>query len=363
MSIHGDQLLMARHTGVFLSELAERLGSLHLMQYALDQQDLSDLGGLCELDLGNHPHLTARCIQYRVQHPLLKHLDRLTIYSAIWADMRHRQWAYFFLPGRLPAYGAYLCLRRGIPYGVYVRGIVNLENRWTRRILAGAKVVICNNGFQAHQLQSLASRVEIAAPMMDIGPKDMQSPRGIRRDGPLTLLFVGRASQEKGLPELLQAMEALVAEGLDLHLVVVGSGPLSDPGLLPAALRQRVRMAGFIADKALLAQEYQQADIFVLPSHTEGFPRVLYEAMTFALPVVTTFVGGVRSIMKPDANCLEMKVGDATGLAELLRSLFDRPSLCRDLSQASLETMRAFYGSGIQSHADQVLRIMGKRDE
>lgn len=363
MSLHDGQLLMARHTGFFLSELSERLGSLHLMQYALDQRDLSDLGGLCELDLGNHAHLTATCVHYRVQHPLLKHLDRLKMYRALWVGLRRRDWAYFFLPGRLPAYGAYLCLKRGIPYGVYVRGVVQHEDPWMRRILAGAQLIVCNNKFQARQLESLAARMEIAAPMMEIGPQDLQGPREIRGEGPLSLLFVGRASREKGLPELLQALDAVVREGLDLRLVVVGSGPLDDPGLLPASLRGRVRMAGFVADKAQLVREYQQADLFVLPSHTEGFPRVLYEAMTFALPVVTTFVGGVSSIMEAGVNCLRMEVGDAAGLAGLLRRLAGDPSLRRDLSQASLATMRSFYESGVPSHAELVLRIMGPQHE
>jgi glycosyltransferase involved in cell wall biosynthesis len=361
MSTRDGRLLMARHTGVFLDELGRALGSLHLLQYALDHEDFSDLGGLCDLELSAHPWLTAHCVAYRARHPLWRHVDRARMYAALLAELDRRPWAYHFLPGRLPSFAALVCRRRRIPYGLYVRGIVDPRQPLTRRILADAAVTVCNNAVQAAQLADFAPRVETVAPMMGVSAVDLLPERTQHRNGPLTALFVGRASREKGFPELLRALELLAGEGRELRLAVVGSGPLADPRLLPAALRDRVRFAGFVAEKEQLAAEYLAADLFVLPSHSEGFPRVLYEAMTYALPVVTTFVGGVGSLMRDGGNCLRVEVGDAEGLARTLRRLADQPELRQALGRASLATMRAFYASGLPTHAQLVLRTLGRR--
>jgi glycosyltransferase involved in cell wall biosynthesis len=109
------------------------------------------------------------------------------------------------------------------------------------------------------------------------------------------LLSVGRFSSEKGHSDLIVAMKQIVQEFTEAPVrhVLVGDG-LEREHLERAAEAAGVRhcfvFAGHHQDVQLF---YAMADIFVLPSHSEGSPNVLLEAMSAGLPVVGTEVGGV----------------------------------------------------------------------
>jgi glycosyltransferase involved in cell wall biosynthesis len=104
------------------------------------------------------------------------------------------------------------------------------------------------------------------------------------RQGRVRILFVGRLSIQKGLPWLLAAAR-LLAETADIHLV----GPIDDeaPGFLAAAPPNVVVRGPLM--RADLPREYDQADIFCLPSLEEGgVPLTLLQAMASGLPSVVT---------------------------------------------------------------------------
>lgn len=109
------------------------------------------------------------------------------------------------------------------------------------------------------------------------------------------LLFLGRVSAEKGVPTLLRAAEALVAEGREFSLVLAGSGELPETSLGP----DRVRTLGFREDVPALLRA---VDGFVLPSQGEGLPLSLLESMAAGLPVVATRVGGIPEAVEEGAS-------------------------------------------------------------
>jgi len=101
---------------------------------------------------------------------------------------------------------------------------------------------------------------------------------------------VARFAPQKGLQDLLLAVE-MVQRTHPVHLLLVGSGPLE--GQLRAQARQlsiEATFAGYRNDvPALLAS----MDVFVLPSHSEGLPLIILEAMMAGLPIVASRVGGI----------------------------------------------------------------------
>lgn len=354
----GRRMLLNKHTGEFLAELAGTTGGLHLLQYCLRPEDVHEAGGLNDFDLNASPGLSAEGVPYRLRHPLFRHLDRARAYFLLWKRLRRIPWAYLFLPGRFPAFAARLCLRRGIPYGVYVRGTVDAADPVTKMVLAGARVVVCNNARNASDLEPLGAKVRVARPMMDVTAADVVAGKEIRESGPFEILFVGRVGPEKGVGELYRALAGLAGRGVDFHATLVGSGPLADPALLPAALAGRVSLPGFVADKQRLADHYGKADLFVLPTHFEGFPRVLYEAMTRGLPIATTLVGGIPSQMRAGENCEALEPGDAEGLLETLDRMLGSADLRRRLSRGALETMRRLHENPGRPHAEIVREEM-----
>lgn len=135
------------------------------------------------------------------------------------------------------------------------------------------------------------------------------------RDG-LQLLFVGNLSARKGLPELLQALGHPALASLPLTLTLAGGGDL--PAWRERAerlgLAGRVRFTGW-AEGEKLAALMAGADALVLPSHDEGLPLVLLEALAQGLPVVCTPVGEIAAHLQDGRHAVFVPPGDAPSLA------------------------------------------------
>jgi len=167
------------------------------------------------------------------------------------------------------------------------------------------------------------------------------TPEDARRDGPVRLITVARLIERKGIQELLQAIAQ--PEKLPVELTIVGTGPCLDLLRQQSAdlgLNEIVRFLGFI-EHSLLPDLYRQADIFVLPSHTESFGLVFAEAMGCGLPVIAAAVGGVPEVIDDGTNGILVQPKDAAGLRVALDRLVHDPHLRREMGVASRERVLA----------------------
>ncbi|MCC7397379.1 MAG: glycosyltransferase [Planctomycetes bacterium] len=145
---------------------------------------------------------------------------------------------------------------------------------------------------------------------------------GLPANGRL-VLGVGRLVAGKGFAAAARALARLPA---DVRLVLVGDGP--ERARLAAAGGDRVILLGALPP-ARVALANQAADVFVLPSHREGWPNVVTEALASGLPVVATRVGGIPEILGqvPAAGIGALvPVGDDAALAQALADLLERPA-------------------------------------
>lgn len=142
------------------------------------------------------------------------------------------------------------------------------------------------------------------------------------------LLSVGRLSHEKGHVDLLHALERVRAP---FHLVIAGEGP--ERAAIEAArtrlrLDDRVTLAGLQHD---IRPYYAMAAVMILPSHSEGSPNALLEAMMAQLPIVATRVGGIPEIVASGETALLVPPRDPAALAiaieRLLTNAKDRERL------------------------------------
>jgi len=112
-----------------------------------------------------------------------------------------------------------------------------------------------------------------------------------------TILFAGRLSKEKGVDVLLNAYAQYYAEGGNARLLISGDGPLrAEYEQLVSTLRLDNQVT-FLGHRNDVFSFYSQADIFVLPSRTEGLPMALLEAMSLGIPVVASNVGGIPDVV------------------------------------------------------------------
>jgi glycosyltransferase involved in cell wall biosynthesis len=159
------------------------------------------------------------------------------------------------------------------------------------------------------------------------------------------ILCVARLVAEKGYPELFAAMRHV-----DADLWVAGERLASDhAGSIAAdiaaaerdpALSGRVRFLGYRTDVPDLLRA---ADVFVLPSHREGMPRSIIEAMLSALPVVATDIRGAREEVIEGETGLLVPVAQPVALAAALGRLATDPALRTRLGDAGLRRALDLY--------------------
>lgn len=161
----------------------------------------------------------------------------------------------------------------------------------------------------------------------------------------VVIAMIGRLVAEKGYPELIEAMRAVDAE-----LWIVGERLVSDHAAeidqavaladTDPILKSRVRFLGYRSD---VPDILRAADIFTLPSHREGMPRSVIEAMMVALPVVGTDIRGTREEVLPGETGILVPVGDAAALAEALNRLVADEALRRRWGAAGRERALKLY--------------------
>jgi glycosyltransferase involved in cell wall biosynthesis len=152
------------------------------------------------------------------------------------------------------------------------------------------------------------------------------------------VLSVGRLSREKGHIDLLRAF-AEIRERNAMRLIFVGDGPEKST-LEQACQRHRLeKTVLFVGHQNDVKPFYGIADIFALPSYTEGSPNVLLEAMAAGVPVVATKVGGIPELVDNDKSALLVRSGDTTGLAAAILRLLEDEAVGRRLTASAREVV------------------------
>ena len=144
----------------------------------------------------------------------------------------------------------------------------------------------------------------------------------------------GRLEPAKGHADLLQAFATLVPSQPNLHLMVMGTGPLRsqlERQIEQLRLTGRVHLLGWVDD---LITAMAALDVFVLSSHYEGLGVVLLEALALGLPVVSTRVGGTQDIIEHEITGLFAPPHQPQQLAGTIRRMLDDPQLAQRLAQA-----------------------------
>jgi glycosyltransferase involved in cell wall biosynthesis len=191
--------------------------------------------------------------------------------------------------------------------------LMSRRPRLARMLLRRARVVIA----VSEQLADAARRV--GARDVRWIPNGVEIPTEVGDEAePPEVLFVGRLAPEKGIQELAEATRGL-------NLVVAGDGPLRS--LLPGAL-------GFVPHEEV-ERLLARAAVFVLPSHREGLPTALLEAMAHGCAVVATPVGGIPSLVEDGRTGLLVPPGDAGALRAAVERLLADRALRRRLGDAA----------------------------
>jgi glycosyltransferase involved in cell wall biosynthesis len=177
--------------------------------------------------------------------------------------------------------------------------------------------------------ESRIARIPNGAP---IPPWRKEDYTGDRR-----VVCVSRCRPEKGVDVLLKAVRLLMRSLAGLRLDVVGGGELQPALEREARVGSYSHAIAFHGDVADVTPFLRSADVFALPSHTEGLSNALLEAMSVALPCVATNVGGNPDLIEPEVTGLLCEPGDPASLADALKRLLVDDGLRARVGRAARE--------------------------
>ena len=216
------------------------------------------------------------------------------------------------------------------------------EPLWRRRLvarsLARADRIVALSSRWRDKLQHMSPNARV-----DIVENAVEIPSGTpkrRQDGTCCFLLLARMDEWKGIDDLLDACTDLRRQGVAVEVVLAGpSGTSGNATVLYEKIRTRnlvgmVRYVGPVHGEAksnLLAA----ADAYVQPSHHEGMPIALLEALAYGLPVVATHVGAVPEVVNDGRHGLLVPPRRPDLLARAMRRLATEDQNRRDMSRAT----------------------------
>lgn len=165
---------------------------------------------------------------------------------------------------------------------------------------------------------------------------------------PVRLLSVARLDPEKGLMNLIRAVEALNGGGrLAVMLEIVGKGYKGrEESRLKEEVERRhlshdIRFSGYVPFGPRLLELYRESDIFVLPSLSgEGVPQTVFEAMACGIPIVATRVGGIPDVIQHERNGLLIDAGSPEEIVSAVERMIVHGALRQAMRENALATVR-----------------------
>lgn len=214
-----------------------------------------------------------------------------------------------------------------------------------RQMFDGAAAVIvlgANSADFARRALSVSSKRLFVVPNGVPGPDAVPDRGGAER---LRVLFAGELSEAKGLRELMTAARA-AREQVDFSLELAGKGDQTlSRSRGGAAVEGFINRHGWLEPRRL-AQLLDESDVFVLPSHDEGLPLALLEAMAHGCSVIATPVGEIPEVIVQGVNGILVDPGDADGLADALVEVLTDEDLRVRLGSHARDTWSSEFSAG-----------------
>lgn len=237
-----------------------------------------------------------------------------------------------------------------IPYVVWGQGSdvylpEPLTKMTSRTVMKNADSVIALTEDMKQTMWSIYDRDIVVIPNgVELKEYTNETSVKVINDAGKRILFVGRLHQVKGVRYLLQAMKIVHKKMHDVQLILVGDGEEREHlEFLTAdlAIKECVEFAGKVPHEKV--QVYMnQAEVFVLPSLSEGFPVTIIEAMACGLPIVATRVRGVSEIIEDGINGYLVDPKDPVQIARALLKILDNEYLRKEMSSNNREEAKKY---------------------
>jgi len=298
-------------------------------------------------------------------NPVKAIMRQMITFPFLYQGFKKNDFVLFFLPATFAFPGIFARRLQKLPYAIYFGNdwdeIYPYSFRWSGVIASSLYPIYKKMGQVLHTLalgrasfaltagESLRRKVSskgvpafLSVPRMDLKKGDIYYRKNTCLSKEVILLFVGSLTPRKGLDCLIDGFTYLYRNNFSVRLHIVGDGELKtylEKEIMARELSHKIELLGYVPYGPRLWKIYRDSDIFILPTRAEGFPRVLYEAMSQSLPIVTTDVSGIPYLMKHGENSLLIPTNDVNALVNAVCKLIKDSELRKRLINRGLKTV------------------------
>jgi glycosyltransferase involved in cell wall biosynthesis len=220
---------------------------------------------------------------------------------------------------------------RWIRWGL--RPYIELIRRIEYRLLRDASIRLVTGQLLINDYPQFAD-TSLHSLNFDLSLDDFRKRRDTCKEDTIRVVYVGALERRKAVHLLIKAVALLIRDNQQISLHVIGSGPeqseLKRLGK-ELSIKDRIVFHGYIHDRECLLHELFHSDIFVIPSYSEGFPRVIYEAMSQSLPIIATRVGGIPGFLENEETALLVPPGNVQEISDAICRVIKDKRLRRKL--------------------------------
>lgn len=227
-------------------------------------------------------------------------------------------------------------------YDIFYKNASWLTKKWVKYFFRNVDLVICLSDYwkSFFEQQFKCRRITIINnPIL----KPIYKANANIVD-PIRLLFLGRINKDKGVFDLMQAIqENKIKYRNKIKLYIGGEG--ESKKLLTyidqEKLNNIVEYIGWV-DNEKKNEIFSQSHIYILPSYYEGLPMSILEAMSYGMPIISTNVGGIPEIVKQDYNGWIIDAGNLKALQKAIDFFIDYPDKIKNYGENSLKLVESY---------------------
>ncbi len=228
----------------------------------------------------------------------------------------------------------------------YAAGLVNIRLRLFKWVFFRADALVVLTKSAQEQLRRWGYNGPIYCETTMVADSDFQERITRPNNGIPQIVFLGRVERYKGILDALEAMRILRSRNVAFKFIVAGEGGAFEEAKAYAqAMELPVEFLGWVNSKSRL-ELLRGADVFLLPSHGEGMPISLLEAMASSVPIVTTMVGGIRDFFEDFRMGRAIERADPELIANALEWLLNNPEEAEKISRFNFDYARRRFRAG-----------------
>jgi glycosyltransferase involved in cell wall biosynthesis len=229
---------------------------------------------------------------------------------------------------------------------LFYKAYLMLNKKMEKSIVHSAVFSVAAGGQLVDKYQFFGRYSYPTTPRMTLSSEDIYDREDTCQNNFIELINVGSLIHDKAQHQLLESFAMALKRNSRLRLKIIGEGP-ERKNLISLAenleIISKVEFLGYVESESILYEHLRNADIFVLSSVTEGFPRVLYEAMCMRLPIVTTNVGGIPNLMTNKKNALVVDYGQNVDFANAICMMAEDGSLRKKIIEDASKTLDSVF--------------------